>query len=184
MTALSVFGLSFGLPAFALVKTVLPAFYARQDTKTPVRAGVASLIANMLFNVLFLAILYVLWVPSELQHGPLLAALSKVPGLHFALGLASALASYLNLAMLWRWLRRAGVYDRQPGWAHFLLRLLVACVAMTLALLAGLHWAPDFTAVGLWSRVAWLAVLVAGGAAVYFAAMLAMGFRLRDLREH
>jgi putative peptidoglycan lipid II flippase len=184
MAALSVFGLSFGLPAFALVKVVLPAFYARQDTKTPVRAGVASLIANMLFNVLFLAILYVLWVPSELQQGPVLAALSKVPGLHFALGLASALASYLNLAMLWRWLRRAGVYDRQPGWTRFLLRLLVACVAMTLALLAGLHWAPDFTAVGLWSRVAWLAVLVAGGAAVYFAAMLAMGFRLRDLREH
>ena len=184
MAALSVFGLSFGLPAFALVKVVLPAFYARQDTKTPVRAGIASLIANMLFNVVFLAILYVLWVPSDLQQGPVLAALSKVPGLHFALGLASALASYLNLAMLWRWLRRAGVYDRQPGWARFLLRLLVACIAMTLALLAGLHWAPDFTAVGLWPRVMWLAFLVAGGAAVYFAAMLAMGFRLRDLREH
>ena len=56
MTALSVFGLSFGLPAFALVKVVLPAFYARKDTKTPVKAGVVALIANMAFNVLFLAI--------------------------------------------------------------------------------------------------------------------------------
>jgi putative peptidoglycan lipid II flippase len=37
MAALSVFGLSFGLPAFALVKVVLPAFYARQDTRTPVK---------------------------------------------------------------------------------------------------------------------------------------------------
>ena len=54
MAAMSVFGLSFGLPAFALVKVVLPAFYARQDTRTPVRAGVASLIANMVFNVVFL----------------------------------------------------------------------------------------------------------------------------------
>ena len=59
MAALSVFGLSFGLPAFTLVKVLLPAFYARQDTRTPVRAGVASLVANMVFNGLFLAILYV-----------------------------------------------------------------------------------------------------------------------------
>src|SRR5690349_23469118 len=72
MAALSVFGLSFGLPAFALVKEVLPAFYARQDTKTPMRAGVASLVANMVFNGLFLAILYLLWVPAELQQGPIL----------------------------------------------------------------------------------------------------------------
>jgi len=184
MAALSVFGLSFGLPAFALVKVVLPAFYARQDTKTPVRAGVASLVANMVFNVLFLAVLYVLWVPSALQQGPVLAALAKTPGLHFALGLASALASYLNLVLLWRWLRRAGVYDRQPGWGWFSLRLLVSCSAMVLVLLAGLHWAPDFTVVGLSQRVLWLGALVAGGAAVYFATLVALGFRLRELREH
>ena len=184
MAALSVFGLSFGLPAFALVKVVLPAFYARQDTRTPVRAGVASLVANMVFNVLFLAILYHLWVPADLQQGSIWTALSKVPGLHFALGLASALASYLNLALLWRWLKQAGVYERQPGWGRFLLRLLVACVAMAATVLAGLHWAPDFTQVALTQRVLWLMGLVVGGAAVYFAAVLAMGFRMHDLRGH
>jgi putative peptidoglycan lipid II flippase len=184
MAALSVFGLSFGLPAFALVKVVLPAFYARQDTKTPVRAGVASLVANMLFNALFLAILYVLWVPDALKHGPILAALAQVPGLHFALGLASAAASYLNLALLWRWLRQAGVYERKPGWGVFLLRLGAACSAMTFSLLAGLRWAPDFTTVPVATRIAWLALLVGGGVAVYGASMFALGFRLRDLKEH
>jgi putative peptidoglycan lipid II flippase len=184
MAALSVFGLSFGLPAFALVKVVLPAFYARQDTRTPVRAGVASLVANMVFNVLFLAVLYKLWVPAELQRGSVWAALASVPGLHFALGMASALASYLNLALLWRWLRQAGVYERQPGWGRFLLRLLLACGAMTAVLLVGLHWAPDFTQAGMTQRVLWLGTLVAGGAVVYFAAMLALGFRPRDLHEH
>src|SRR6478672_1164436 len=103
MAALSVFGLSFGLPAFALVKVVLPAFYARQDTRTPVRAGLSSMVANMAFNVIFLAILYKLWVPGDLQQGSIWIALAKVPGLHFALGMASALASYLNLVLLWRW---------------------------------------------------------------------------------
>ena len=184
MAALSVFGLSFGLPAFALVKIVLPAFYARQDTRTPVKAGVASLVANMACNVVFLAILYKLWVPAELQQGSVWVALARVPGLHFALGLASALASYLNLALLWHWLKRAGVYQPQPGWPRFLLRLLLACIAMTVAVLAGMHWAPDFTQVALASRILWLAVLVAGGVAVYGLAMLVMGFRLRELREH
>ncbi|NUS59793.1 MAG: murein biosynthesis integral membrane protein MurJ, partial [Lysobacter sp.] len=151
---------------------------------TPVRAGVASLIANMLFNGLFLAILYYLWVPDALRHVPVLVALSKVPGLHFALGLASAAASYLNLLLLWRWLRKAGVYDVKPGWGKFLLRLGAACSAMTLCLLAGLKWAPDFTTVPVIERVMWLGVLVGGGALVYFASMVALGFRLSDLREH
>jgi putative peptidoglycan lipid II flippase len=184
MAALSVFGLSFGLPAFALVKVVLPAFYARQDTKTPVRAGVASLVANMVFNFMFLAILYRLWVPADLQQGPVLVALSKVPGLHFALGLASALASYLNLGLLWHWLKRSGVYERQPGWGMFLVRLLTACAAMAAALLAGVHWAPDFTEIPALDRVFWLGVLVVGGLSVYLMAMLLLGFRLRDLHEH
>lgn len=184
MAALSVFGLSFGLPAFTLVKVVLPAFYARQDTKTPVRAGVAALIANMVFNVIFLVVLYKLLVPAELQEGSVWVALARVPGLHFALALASALASYLNLALLWRWLKRAGVYQPQPGWPRFLLRLLLACLAMSAAVVVGLHWAPDFTKVAFASRALWLGLLVTGGAGVYAVAMLVLGFRLRELREH
>ena len=183
MAAMSVFGLSFGLPAFALVKILLPAFYARQDTKTPVRAGVASLIANMVLNVLFLAILFVIWVPPAKQ-GDVMQGLASTPGLHLAIGLASALASYINLLMLWRWLGKAGVYERQPGWAKHLTRLGLACAAMAAALLLALHWIPDFTAIGKWERIGYLALLVGGGGAVYLAALLALGFRPRDLREH
>ena len=119
-----------------------------------------------------------------MKQGPILAALAQKPGLHFALGLASAAASYLNLALLWRWLRQAGVYERKPGWGKFLVRLLVACVAMAAALLLGLHVAPDFTLVPVATRILWLGVLVGGGAAVYGGAMVAMGFRPSDLREH
>jgi len=184
MAAMSVFGLSFGLPAFALVKIVLPAFYARQDTRTPVRAGVASLIANMVLNVAFLWVLYMLWTTPEVRAKGVLTALEQTPGLHLALGFASAAASYLNLALLWHWLRKAGVYERQPGWLRYLMRLLVACVAMSAALWAGLSWAPDFTKIGQWARLGYLAVLVGGGGLVYAAALLALGFRPRDLREH
>lgn len=184
MTAMSVFGLSFGLPAFALVKILLPAFYARKDTKTPVRAGVASLVANMLLNGLFLAILYALWTKPADRAAGVLAALAATPGLHLALGLASALASYLNLALLWRWLKRDDVYRPEPGWGRFVTRLLVACVAMAAVVGALLYVAPDFTRVGLASRIGWLAGMVGAGVVAYAAGLLAMGVRPRDLREH
>ena len=184
MTALSVFGLSFGLPAFALVKTVLPAFYARQDTRTPVRAGLVAMVANMVFNIAILALLVAFWVPEAARQDGVMATLARVPGLHFALGVASALSSYLNLLLLWRWLHRAGVFDPQPGWTRFLWRLAAANVAMALALWFGLQLAPDFTVVDKWQRIGWLAALVCGGALVYALAMVALGFRPRDFREH
>jgi putative peptidoglycan lipid II flippase len=184
MTALSVFGLSFGLPAFALVKTVLPAFYARQDTRTPMRAGIAALVANMLFNVALLALLYVWKVPPEAQARGVMAGLASTPGLHFALGIASALSSYLNLGLLLYWLRKARVYDPAPGWGRFLLKLGIASATMAAALGLGLRLAPAFPDMGAWMRVVWLAGLVGGGALTYAAAMLALGFRPRDFREH
>lgn len=184
MTALSVFGLSFGLPAFALVKTVLPAFYARQDTKTPVRAGLIAMVANMVFNVGLLALMYALWVPDGAKGGGVMDTLANVPGLHFALGVASALSSYLNLVLLWRWLRKADVFDLQPDWGRFLLRTVLANVAMAAAVLYGLSLAPEFTTADKWQRIGWLSTLVIGGALTYALAMVTLGFRPRDFREH
>ncbi len=182
MTALSVYGLSFGLPAFALLKVVLPAFYSRQDTRTPVRAGVAALVANMVFNFVLLAVLYQVMVPEALKAQGVMAALAAQPGLHLALGIASALSSYLNLALLWYWLGRAGVYQRRPGWGGYVLRLVVACAAMSAVLLGLLHWLPGFGGMDKWQRIGSLALLVGGGGLTYLLAMLAMGFRPRDLR--
>ncbi len=182
MAALSLSALSFGLPAFALVKVVAPAFYARQDTKTPVRAGIVAMVANMLMNILFVGLLFHLWHgPDDLGDG-WLAAIAKVPGLHMGLALASALASYLNLAQLWLALRRDGVYVSQPGWGRHLLRLAAACVAMVVVLGVGLWQWPEW---GGWSpltRVVRLSILIAAGAGSFIAMLFACGFRLRDLR--
>ncbi|MBB4592913.1 putative peptidoglycan lipid II flippase [Xanthomonas arboricola] len=183
MTALSVYGLSFGLPAYAMLKVVLPAFYARQDTRTPVRAGVAALVANMVFNFAFLAVLYHLMVPPELKAQGVMQALGKQPGLHLALGIASALSSYLNLGLLWYWLGKSGVYQRRPGWGGYVMRLLLACAAMVAVLLGLLWWLPSFTGMDKWQRIGWLAVLVGSGGLTYVVAQLALGLRPRDLRE-
>jgi putative peptidoglycan lipid II flippase len=183
MATLSITALSFGLPAFALVKVLLPAFYARQDTRTPVRAGVASLLTNMLLNVVFLALLFELWAPATLKQLPWLDGLAQLPGLHMALGLASAVAAYVNLYLLWHWLKKTGVYQRQPGWSRHLLRLVTACAVMVAVLLLGRWLWPDWSHLRWLTRLWHLLVLVTAGGAAYVGALFALGFRMRDLRS-
>jgi len=184
MGALSLSALSLGLPAFALVKVVAPAFYARQDTRTPVRAGIIAMVASMLLNVVIIGILLWWWRTPETAAGGLRAELASVPGLHMGLALASALASYLNLALLWSALHRAGVYIRQPGWTRHLLRLGCACAAMAAVLvLANACW-PDWSDWPAWTRAWRLGLVVAAGGGAYLAVLFGTGFRLRELRAN
>jgi putative peptidoglycan lipid II flippase len=149
-----------------------------------VRAGVTALIANMVLNIAILALMYVFWVPEASKAGGVWATLAQTPGLHLALGIASALSSYINLVLLWRWLKRDGVYQPQPGWGRFSLRLGLASAALCAAVLLGKYLAPDFTTAPVLARIGWLLALVAAGGVAYAIALLAMGWRLRELREH
>ena len=184
MAALSLSALSFGLPAFALVKVVAPAFYARQDTKTPVRAAIAAMIANMVMNVVFVALLFSLWHTPAQDGAGWLDAIAKVPGLHMGLALASALASYLNLAQLWIGLRRDGIYVRQPGWAAHLVRLGVSCAAMVAVIVACLVAWPDWSAWDAVTRIVRLGIVIAAAGGAFAAVLFATGFRLGELRAH
>jgi putative peptidoglycan lipid II flippase len=184
MAALSLSALSLGLPAFALVKVVAPAFYARQDTKTPVRAGIVAMIANMIMNVVFVAMLFALWRSPDQTGEGWLAAIAKVPGLHMGLALASAFASYLNLAQLWIALGRGGVYARQPGWMAHLLRLGVSCAAMVAVIVAFLAMWPDWSAWNTGTRIWKLAAVIAAAGGAFVVVLFATGFRVRELRAH
>jgi putative peptidoglycan lipid II flippase len=182
MAGLSLAALSLGLPAFALVKVVAPAFYSRQDTRIPVRAGVVAMVANMVMNIVFVAVLFAAWhSPDDLADG-WLAGLARVPGLHMALALASTLASYLNLAQLWRALQRENIFAPQPGWGQHLVRLAIACAALVAVLLAGMAIWQDWTSWAPMTRVWRLFVLIGVAGMVYVAVLFAGGLRLRDLR--
>jgi putative peptidoglycan lipid II flippase len=183
MSTMSILALSCGLPSFALVKVLLPAFYSRQDTRTPMRAAVLTLLINMLFNGVFLALLYLGWASPEQRQGGWLEGLSRVPGLHLAICLSSVVSSYVQFLLLWRWLKHAGVYQRHPGWLMHWLRLLVSCAAMAAVLISGRLLWPDWTHdASVFTRIWHLAVLVMAGASTYAAALFASGFRLRELR--
>jgi len=184
MTAMAIVALSFSVPAIALVRTLLPAFYSRQDTRTPVRAGVVALIANMIFNFALIALLFELWAPPALKSLPWLQGIAREPGLHVGLAFASSLSNWLNCMLLWHYLKKAGVYRREPGWAAQMFRLTFACMAMVVVLAAGLWLWPwqHWTEVRILVRAWHLAVLVIAGGAAFLLTLFAAGFRMRDLR--
>lgn len=167
MSALSLRMLSLGLPAFMAVKVLAPAFYARQDTATPVKAGIASMLSNMGFS----AVVVGLWWWSQR------------PGAHAGLALSSALAGYLNAGLLLRWLRRSDAYQPGHGWSRYLLSLALAIIAAAAALWLALRQAPAWPSLTVFGRLAWLAALAALAGGVYVGVAAALGLRPRHLLE-
>lgn len=167
MARLSLMAYALGLLGFILVKVLAPGFYARQDTRTPVRVGVIAMVANMVMNVLFV-------VPMVWQG---------VPGPHAGLALATSLSAFLNAGLLLRLLRRDAGYRPRPGWGRLLGQIFLASMVM-----AAVLWfvAGD---VGQWAGWSWrrraaaLTGLVALGAVCYFGALRLAGLRLRPLMK-
>jgi putative peptidoglycan lipid II flippase len=167
MSALSLSAYAVGLPAFIAVKVLAPGFYARQDTKTPVKIAIIAMVSNMGLNLVF--VLSLLAVDFE---GP-----------HMGLALASSAAAYINAGLLYRMLRRQGAYQPEPGWGRVSLAVGLGCAAMVIALI----WLGDEPSLWAnWSatnRAFHLAYLVALGAMVYAVATLLGGLRLRHLEK-
>jgi putative peptidoglycan lipid II flippase len=167
MASLALMAYSSGLLGFSLVKVLAPGYFARQDTRTPVRIGIQSLGLNMGLN---LAIVL-----------PLALAYDR-PGLHALLALNNGIGAWYNSGMLYRGLRRQGVLRHAPGWPRLLVQILGATVLMC----AFLWWLAGDTArwieMSAWRRVQWMSLLVAGGGAIYFGTLWLLGLRPADLR--
>jgi len=168
MAAVAVTAMAVGVPAFMLSKVLLAAFYARQDTRTPMRVAIATVVANIVFTV---AIVMPLWRAGFAQA-------------HVGIALATALAGIVNAGLLTWALRRRNIYQPQAGWSAFALRLLFASVTLAAVVLA-LRWQiGDWTALATMQRLIALAGVIAAGALSYTAALLLAGWRPRMLREH
>nr|WP_298156633.1 murein biosynthesis integral membrane protein MurJ [uncultured Pseudoxanthomonas sp.] len=188
MASWSLMAQSIAVPAFLLVKVLAPAFYSRQDTRTPVKAAVVAVLTNAFCTLLFFAALLYSTQPGrqalQAAGGDLKLALGQVQGAHALLALAIAVAGWVNALQLAWLLRKAGVYRRQPGWGRFLRQIGVATVAMTLVVLAFRVLWPDWTPWAWWDRGWRLAVMVGAGGALYAGLLWAQGIRPRDLRGH
>ncbi len=157
-----------GIVALVWIKILAPAFYAQQDTKTPVKIGIRVLLITQLFNLLFVFVVFS-------RFAPLL--------LHAALALSTSLGAVLNAWWLYRGLLTRGVYVPQAGWAQFAWKLLVATLFTTalivLAKPIDVWWVhtPEIP------RAAMLAALFALGGFTYLGVLYCFGFRLRDMRR-
>ena len=166
MTALSLMAMSLGIPGFMASKVLLSAFYARQDTRTPMSAAIKTVLINVALTALLVT--------------PLL--LGDVPGAHAGIALATGLAGLVNAWLLWRALRRDADFTLTAGWGKHLLRILLACAALAAAVLAANHVIGDWRA---WSgAMRWVLMLgvIAAGAGAFGLALLASGWRPRELR--
>jgi putative peptidoglycan lipid II flippase len=103
---------------------------------------------------------------------------------HAGIAAATACSALLNAALLLQGLRRSGVYRARPGWTALVVRVLLPSVALALALVAGASAIGDWYLMTTLERLAALAVLVIGGAAVYFAACHLVGLRASELKRY
>ena len=167
MSALSLAAYAAGLPAFIAVKVLAPGFYARQDTKTPVKIAITAMVSNMLLNFLFVGVLLAIGF-----SGP-----------HTGLALASSAAAYVNAGLLYRTLRKHGAYRPEPGWGRVGFAVAAACAAM----LAAVWWQygddAGWLRSGAAERVTHLVALIGLGCGVYAVALLGAGLRLRHLEK-
>ncbi len=103
-----------------------------------------------------------------------------VPFKHAGLALAIGLGACLNAALLYRFLRKSGIYTPQPGWPAFLAKVAAAVSAMAAVLYFAMGESQWWLAAPWERKVPAVIGLVFLGAACYGAVLGALGLRPRD----
>lgn len=148
-----------GLQAFMLIKVLAPGYYARQDTKTPVRFGIIAMVANMVFNALLI-----------------------FPLGYVGLALATAMSGILNAGLLAWGLSQRDIYH--PSRQTLMFALKVALASMGMAVL--LWWlSPPLAQWAEWDLLSsslHLLSYIGAGALCYGALLLVSGVRIKHLK--
>lgn len=157
-TAVALVGYGVGLLGLVAIKVLAPGFYASQNIKTPVMIAVVVLVLTQLMNLVFV---------------PMLA--------HAGLALSIGVGAMINACWLLVGLIRKGLYKPSPGWWMFILQVVAATALLAIFLI----WAAnrmDWVAMAdqKLMRIGALALVMIGSAAIYFAALAAVGVPLRS----
>ena len=159
--ALALAGFSIGLPAYVLVKVLTPGYYARHDTRTPVRYAIWSVGVNIVGNLTLI---------------PLIG--------HVGPPLATALASSVNVFMLYRTLRKRGHFEVDRQLRRRVPRLALAALLMGIAIFGLDHLLDPYLNGRFVERYLTLGVLVGSGCAIYgIACFLTRAFTMADLKS-
>lgn len=148
-----------GLLSFMFIKVLAPGYYARQDTKTPVKIAIKAMVANMVFNIM----------------------LAPFFG-YVGLAIATTLSATLNAMMLYHGLKSAHVFQLSRKTCWFMSRLIFSAVVMALLVY---QMSPEFE---IWlsfsftKQVMQLVICIASGIASYLVCLFLLGIRFSDIK--
>ncbi len=170
MSAFSLQAYALGLSAFMLIKVLASTYFSQQDTRTPVKIGVIAMVANMLLNLLLVALMH-----FKFGIG------------HTGLALATSLSAMLNAYLLYRGLvRKKQFFAEKPllntHFLYFTIKILVAAIFMGGALLVMMPEGQFWVEANFLNRVLFLAQLCGSGLLAFIMVALVLGLRPRDFR--
>lgn len=157
--SMALFSYLSGLLSFMFIKVLAPGYYARQDTKTPVKIGIKAMVANMVFNLM----------------------LAPFFG-YVGLAIATTMSATLNAWMLYRGLKQANIYHISINTKIFIGKLMLAASVMAAVVY---QLSADFK---VWLSMAFLeqifqlVLCISVGCLTYFIMIFLLGIRLGDFK--
>ncbi|MCM2680601.1 murein biosynthesis integral membrane protein MurJ [Echinimonas agarilytica] len=154
----SLFAYASGLLFFMYIKVLAPGYFARQDTKTPVKFGIYAMVSNMVFNVILAS-----WLG------------------YIGLAAATSLSALLNAGLLYWGLRQLGVFQLSSESVGLIIRMLISAVIMAFSVW---YLSPEFKhwlQFSFTEAVFWLVGLMLLAASVYTVMLGILGVRVRHL---
>jgi len=157
--SMALFAYLSGLLSFMFIKVLAPGYYARQDTKTPVKIGIKAMVANMAFNL----------------------ALAPFFG-YVGLAIATTMSATLNAWLLYRGLKQAQVYHLSKNTKIFIGKLVLAASVMALVVY---QLSPNFDvwlSMAFFDQILQLILCISIGCLSYFLMIFLLGVRLNDFK--
>ncbi|MDR3450564.1 MAG: murein biosynthesis integral membrane protein MurJ [Alphaproteobacteria bacterium] len=150
---------AFGIPGFLLVKVFAAGFFARHDTKTPVKIALIALATNVIC-----------------------AYFLRIPFQHTGIALANSIATTLNAALLYLMMRRHGIPAGNPDLGWRIAKILFCALLMTAASMCTTNYVWNhFSLDNIPQESLYLSGLIAFATLVYGTALHAVGaMRWRD----
>jgi len=158
MAGHSLIAFAIGLSAFIWVKVLAPGYFARQDTKTPIKAGIWAIIANLVFSLL-------LYRPLQ----------------HVGLACATSISGFVNAVLLYWWLRSSGIYRPKDKWAAYVFRIFTASLIMGVVLQIFVGDASTWIGRSGGMRVLMLIQWIVIAHLIYFASLYIMGMQVHRI---
>jgi putative peptidoglycan lipid II flippase len=148
-----------GLVSFMVIKILAPGYYARQDTKTPVKIGIIAMVANMVFNLM----------------------LAPFFG-YVGLAIATTMSATLNAFLLYRGLKAQQIYQLSNETLLFIAKLVFSSLLMALVVY---YLSPDFDvwlSMAFIDQVTRLILCISVGIVTYLLSVILLGVRLTDFK--